>query len=181
MEKQTLLPSPNDNDNVGKQKKGSKPMLYVAVSTAILLLGLVFYGGEYLGSPCALGVGSTDGDDVIPIGDPCFNSDDAVYNVLSNCAIPPGMDHGVCLWEPGLGHNCQSGQPGATCVDTSDCAIPPGLKHAVCRSSDSRGICQSGHSGSWCGQTSDCVVQNDLDPPHAVCRGNWDAQFKCQR
>ena len=139
-------------------------------------------GGSTSGAHGA--TGPTDGD-LIPIGDTCDVKCVAADN---NCAIPLGLDHGVCgcddcnrYLEDSNRYFCQSGQPGATCVDTSDCAIPPGLKHAVCRSSDSRGICQSGHSGSWCGQTSDCVVQNDLDPPHAVCRGNWDAQFKCQR
>ena len=71
MENQPLIAPPNDNDNVGKKKKGYAPMLYVAVSTAILLLGLVFYGGEYWGSPRALGVGTTDDDDVSPFGDSC--------------------------------------------------------------------------------------------------------------
>ena len=42
MESQSLLPSP-------KQKKRSPPLLAM-VSTALLLLGLGFYGGEYWGS-----------------------------------------------------------------------------------------------------------------------------------
>ena len=58
MENQSLIPSPNDN--VGKQKKECAPTFYVAVSTAILLLGLlVFYANS----------------EVIPIGDECVVSD----------------------------------------------------------------------------------------------------------
>ena len=56
MENQPLMASPNDNVNVGKQKKEYARLLYVAVSTAILLLALVLY---------------TNGD-VIPIGDRCL-------------------------------------------------------------------------------------------------------------
>merc|ERR1719162_809765 len=85
----------------------------------------------------------------------------------SDCAIPPGLDHGVC-------HDgtCKSGAPGSYCGVTSDCVKPPGLGHAVCRD----GRCQSGAPGSSCGAASDCVVRNELDPPHAVC-----LHGKCQR
>ena len=72
------------------------------------------------------------------------------------------------------------------------CVIPAGLEHGVCRGGPSNGnvlSCQSGQSGSFCEQTSDCVVQNDLDPPHAVCRGPGNlgvngftsSDAKCQR
>ena len=133
MEKQTLLSTPNDNGNVGKQKKGYPPKLYVAVSTAILLLGLVFYGGEYWGSHRALGVGTTDDDDVIPIGGTC---DWLRTNPDPICATPPGLDHGVCLGAGGRNSvSCQSGQPGSWCGVTDDCVIQTGLTppHAVCR------------------------------------------------
>ena len=87
--------------------------------------------------------GQTNSDD-IPIGDPCTPGDD-------NCAIPPGLDHGVCRGgtckvniyggSPPTyceGYVCQSGQPGSSCGVTTDCVVPPGLDHAVCR----KGKCQ---------------------------------------
>ena len=111
----------------------------------------------------------------IPIGDTCGVKDD-------DCAIPMGLDHGVCgmdrafpdyFYDDFVGYwTCQSGQPGAFCVETSDCVVPPVLEHGVCRDD----ICQSGKSGSSCGQTSNCVPIAGLNPPHAVCRNN-----KCQR
>ena len=65
---------------------------------------------------------------------------------------------------------------GDTCVAAEDhCAIPSGLEHGFCH-----GTCQSGQPGAWCGQTSDCVVQNDLDPPHAVCRDTGSYYGTCQ-
>ena len=80
---------------------------------------------------------------------------------------------------------------GSDCGKTSAnhnpiCAIPPELDHGVCRSGPyDFPLCQSGQPGSYCGQTSDCVVQNDLDPPHAVCCGPNETVFyynaKCQR
>ena len=129
LENQSLMASPNDNDNVGKQKKGYARLLYVAVSTAILLLALVLY---------------TNGD-AIPIGDRCLIDD-------NDCVIPPGLTHGVCI---GTGVNpapmngvgggaiygkCQSGQSGSLCRATDDCVVQTGLMppHAVCR----RGKCQ---------------------------------------
>ena len=122
-------------------------------------------GGSLSGSYGA--TGPTDGPTtyVIPIGDPCMNSDD--------CAIPLGLVYGVCGWDDNNWFNdvCQSGQPGATCVEPSDCVVPTGLKHGVCR----HYYCQSGKSGSSCDQTSDCVPISGLNPPHAVCRNN-----KCQ-
>jgi len=113
----------------------------------------------------------------------------------SNCAIPPGLDHGVCLEgycqpgtsrsfcgvtndcvkPPGLIHpvcrdgRCQMGGTGSSCGATSDCVVPSGLEYPVCR----HGKCQSGASGSSCGATSDCVVPSGLENP--VCR-----QGKCQ-
>ena len=139
-------------------------------------------GGSTSGAHGA--TGPTDGD-LIPIGDTCVADD--------NCAIPAGLDHGVCGWDDsnryledraipvhpvcclssddGVGSwTCQSGQPDALCVETSDCVVPPGLEHGVCRDD----ICQSGKSGSSCGQTSDCVPIAELN--HAVCR-----RGKCQR
>ena len=85
----------------------------------------------------------------------------------SDCAIPPGLDHGVCL----EGY-CQPGTPTprSFCEVTNDCVKPPGLNHPVCRD----GRCQSGASGSKCGATSDCVRPPGLD--HGVCR-----RGKCQR
>ena len=87
--------------------------------------------------------GQTNSDG-IPIGDPCTRGDD-------NCAIPPGLDHGVCRGgtckvniyggSPPTyceGYVCQSGQPGSSCGVTTDCVVPPGLDHAVCR----KGRCQ---------------------------------------
>ena len=114
----------------------------------------------------------------------------------SDCAIPPGLDHGVCLETycqpgtsrsicevtndcvkpPGLNHpvcrdgRCQMGGTGSGCGVTSDCVVPSGLDHPVCRG----GHCQSGASGSKCGATSDCVVPQGLE--HPVCRVG-----KCQR
>ena len=132
MEKQSLMASSNDNDNVGKQKKGYARLLYVAVSTAILLLALVLY---------------TNGDD-IPIGDRCFIVD-------NNCAIPPGLTHGVCI---------------------DNCGVPPIGGVVKPPSSSQCCTCQSGQPGSWCEVTDDCVVQTGLTPPHAVCRHG-----KCQR
>ena len=181
MEHDSLLASPNDDNNGRKQQKGSTTPLLVMVSTAILLLGLVFYGGDYLGSPRAVGVGSTDGDDVIPIGDSC-PADGRVTdtNLNNNCATPPGLDHGVCLgWYSSRENTrdiyCQTGQPGAFCDDTFDCVKPPGLDHPVCRKPDKSDYhtCQSGTSGADCGQTFDCVIPTGLN--HAVCRNN-----KCQ-
>ena len=89
----------------------------------------------------------------------------ATCKTTSDCAIPPGLDHGVC-------HDgtCKSGTPGSYCGVTSDCVVPPGLDHAVCRD----GRCQSGTSGSSCGATSDCVVPTGID--HAICRHG-----ECQR
>ena len=170
MEDQSLIPSPKDNGE--KQKKGCKPGLTVLFTTIVLLV-LVFYGGEYWGSPRALGVGTTDDDYVIiPIGDPCLIADD-------NCAIPPGLEHGYCGFVPITGgqpgpvqYECQNGQPGASCDNPSDCVIPKGLDHAVCRDDK----CQSGQAGARCGQTSDCLPIAGLSPPHAVCRKD-----KCQR
>ena len=80
--------APRNNDDVGKQKNRFAPFL-VMISTALLLLGLVFYGGEYWGSHRARGDGPIGGV-VIPIGDHCdsTNSDD--------CVISLGLDHGVC-------------------------------------------------------------------------------------
>ena len=117
-------------------------------------------GGSISGSYGAIGPSTPDGN---PPGGYCATSDD--------CAIPADLTHGFCAW-CGI---CQSGQPGAICDQTSDCAIPPGLEHGVCVDT-----CQSGQPGSSCDQTSDCVVQNDLDPPHAVCRGTR-VYRKCQR
>ena len=69
--------------------------------------------------------GPTTGDG-IPIGESCIYSDD--------CAIPPGLEHGVCLYPSyGFPGTCRSGQPGVFCGRTSDCVIPKGLKHPVCR------------------------------------------------
>jgi len=85
--------------------------------------------------------------------------------------IPKGLDHSVCRFGGGDAQ-CQSGQPGALCGQTSDCVVQTGLNHPVCREDK----CQSGQPGALCGQTSDCVVQTRLDPPHAVCRNG-----KCQR
>ena len=138
--------------------------------------------------------GTCQSGDIIPVGDECPNQ----YNVDKDryaddhCAIPLGLDHGVCLglrqW--GGASFCQSGQPGAVCIDTfGDCVVPPGLDHPVCRHGAPAdgdydggegiiGKCQSGQPGSFCGQTSDCVIQTDLDPPHAVCRG---LDRRCQR
>ena len=115
---------PNDNDNIkGKQKKGYARLLYVAVSTAILLLALVLY---------------TNSDD-IPIGDRCLITDD-------NCVIPLGLTHGVCrnhdhggdvaAYVTYFGYGtCQSGQAGSLCGVTDDCVVQTGLTppHAVCR------------------------------------------------
>ena len=158
MENQPLTASPNDN--VGKQKKGYKSVR--TVSTAILLLGLVFYGGEYWGSHHARGKPDHS------CNPPCV-------------IIPAGLDHTVCLWQgddmagSDPGGTCQDGQPGALCDKTSDCVKPEGLTHPVCRGDGSVGVkatkkCQSGQPGALCGQTSDCVVQNGLTPPHPVCR-----------
>ena len=152
MEKQSLITSPNDN--VGKQKKG-----YTSVQTlfiTILLLGLVFYGGEYWGGHRALGDAPT---------------------CNPPCDIPPGLDHAVCI-NSVVRHGsvyiptCQSGQPDALCEQTSDCFVQTDLDppHAVCRESQ----CQSGKSGSSCGVDSDCVKPTGLE--HPVCR-----QGKCQR
>ena len=101
--------------------------------------------------------------DCVPIGDTCVASD-------NDCAVPPGLNHGVCRGSGKNNITCQSGEPGSYCGVTSDCVVPPGLNHAVCRD----GQCQSGASGSSCGATSDCVVPSGLE--HAVCR-----QLKCQR
>ena len=75
MEDQSLIPSPKDNGE--KQKKGCKPVLSVLFTT-ILLLVLVFYGGEYWGSHHrASGDFSSNGAtgptdvDLIPFGDTC--------------------------------------------------------------------------------------------------------------
>ena len=137
--------------------------------------------------------GTCQSGDIIPVGDECPNQ----YNVDKDryaddhCAIPLGLDHGVCLGLRPWGFSfCQSGQPGAVCIDTfGDCVVPPGLDHPVCRQGAPAdgdydggegiiGKCQSGQPGSFCGQTSDCVIQTDLDPPHAVCRG---LDRRCQR
>ena len=145
------------NDNVRKQKKGYKSVQTVFIT--ILLLGLVFYGGEYWGSHHARG--KTDHS----CNPPCV-------------IIPAGLDHTVCLWQSDdmigsdTGGTCQDGQPGALCDKTSDCVTPEGLTHSVCRSASSVGYeakqCQSGQPGALCGQTSDCVVPTGLN--HAVCR-----------
>ena len=158
MEDQSLIPSPKDNGE--KQKKGCKPVLSVLFTT-ILLLVLVFYGGEYWGRHRARG-SVTKGT--------CDPSCDS---------IPPGLDHTVCLRKnSGLASvstsvsSCQDGQPGALCAKTSDCVVQTNLDppHAVCREDQ----CQSGKSGALCGQTDDCVIPKGLD--HAVCRRD-----KCQR
>jgi len=79
---------------------------------------------------------------------------------------------------------------GDYCTTPDDCVIPVGLDHGVCLGGNEWLVaCQSGQPGSWCKQTSDCVVQNNLDPPHAVCGGpNQESQggfknklYKCQR
>ena len=94
MENQSLIAARKDDG--GKQKKGLATLL-VTVSTAILLLGLVFYVGEY-------------------------------HHRGSPRVVPPGLEHPVCRYG-----QCRSGQPGASCGQTSDCVIPPGLEHPVCR------------------------------------------------
>ena len=140
MENQSLITSPNDN--VEKQKKGSAPTFYyVAVSTAILLLGLlVFYANS----------------DVIPAASPPPPGSDACVVGADDCVIPAGLTHGVCIDTGGPavpqagvvtprssshhGGTCQSGQPGAWCEVTDDCVVQTGLTppHAVCR----HGKCQ---------------------------------------
>ena len=141
---------------------------YIVAATASRKRKITKKGGSTSGSYGATG---PTNDDTIPIGDTCDVIDD-------NCAIPLGLDHGVCVFNPMDCSNrygywtCQSGQPGAFCVETSDCVVPPVLEHGVCRDD----ICQSGKSGSSCGQTSNCVPIAGLNPPHAVCRNN-----KCQR
>ena len=152
MENQPLTASPNDN--VGKQKKGYKSVR--TVFTLLLLLGLVFYGGEYWGSHHARGKPDHS------CNPPCDH-------------IPAGLDHEVCLCVGYVGSqaegcSCQTGQPGALCDKTSDCVTPEGLTHPVCRSDGANKRCQSGKAGALCGQTSDCVVRTDLTPPHPVCR-----------
>ena len=77
----------------------------------------------------------------VPIGDDCVTSD-------NNCAIPPGLTHGVCR-----DSQCQSGTSGSLCGVTSDCVKPPGLQHPVCRN----GKCQRGVCGDYCGQNNDCL------------------------
>ena len=154
MEDQSLIPSPKDNGE--KQKKGCKPVLSVLFTT-ILLLVLVFYGGEYWGRHRARG-SVTKGT--------CDPSCDS---------IPPGLDHTVCRKKNSIGSSvssCQNGQPGALCAKTSDCVVQTDLDppHAVCRLDR----CQSGKSGASCGDTDDCVIPKGLD--HAVCRRD-----KCQR
>ena len=112
--------------------------------------------------------GEPTNGDLIPIGDKYLR---IYFNNLFDW-IPLGLHHGVCLGKRDWGYNiCQSGQPGALCLESSDCVVPPGLEHGVCR----YGMCQSGKSGSSCDQTSDCVPISGLNPPHAVCRNN-----KCQ-
>ena len=131
MENQPLIapPNGNDNDTVGKQKKGCAPTFYVAVSTTILLLlgGLVFYANS--------GLVFYANSDVIPIGDECVTADE--------CVIPPGLTHGVCLNNPNgfngkpdpLDEECQSGQSGSWCTATDDCVVQTKLDppHPVCR------------------------------------------------
>jgi hypothetical protein len=110
------------------------------------------------------------GGDVIPIGGLCNFA-------LDDCAIPLGMTHPNCVCystDSKTGQDvcyCESGQPGAPCLDASNCVTPPGLKHPVCRSDGHHKDtyqCQSGQPGSLCGVTDDCVVPPGLD--HAVCR-----------
>ena len=186
MEDQSLIPSHN-KDNGEKQKKGCKPVLTVLFTT-ILLLGLVFYGGEYWGSHRARDGGSKGCDppcDTPPgLDHPvCIKFQGATPDLdqyecqsgqpgaacddTSDCVVPKGLDHAVCRDD-----KCQSGQAGASCGDTSDCVVPKGLDHAVCR----KDKCQSGQAGARCGQTSDCLPIAGLNPPHAVCRKD-----KCQQ
>ena len=82
------------------------------------------------------------------------------------------------------------GDPCDPCTNSNDldctvcCAIPPGLDHGYCSdfNTGDDDKFQSGQPGSWCVQASNCVVQNDLDPPHAVCRGTqYGNMGKCQR
>ena len=121
MESQSLLPSP-------KQKKGSPPLLAM-VSTALLLLGLGFYGGEYWGSHHrASGDSRICNHPPCAVGEPCISDKD--------CATPPGLTHGVC-GQDGLDDGlCQSGQAGSICLsDTSACVVRTDLvpPHPVCR------------------------------------------------
>ena len=107
----------------------------------------------------------------------CSNMKQKIDNALIQ--IPPGLDHGVCLgkkdWEYSI---CQSGQPGALCLETSDCVVPPGLEHGVCRDNE----CQTAlvPIGEKCCDRENpaCADANCAVPPgltHGVClgRGSW--------
>ena len=101
----------------------------------------------------------------------------ASCGVTSDCVVPQGLDHAVC----GQGKCLTSPIPiGGNCYAVHNdwhngCVIPPGLTQSVCLLN----TCQSGQPGSPCRHTSDCVVQDNLDPPHAVCRGRQRSH--CQR
>ena len=81
-------------------------------------------GGSPSGSAHGATGPTTDDNDLIPIGGSC-PADGRVKNtnLNNNCAIPPGLAHGVCLGT--YTHDrtyiyCQTGQPGAYCEDTSE-------------------------------------------------------------
>ena len=68
---------------------------------------------------CVCGAtGPTDGD-IISIGESCEKTN---ANPNPICAIPAGLDHGVCRnkeYDDCVIALCQSGQPGAFCGQTS--------------------------------------------------------------
>ena len=64
-----------------------------------------------------------------------FTTKGSVSYVGDNCAIPLGLDHGVCR-----DVKFQLGASRSSCGVTSDCVVPQGLEYAVCR----QGKCQHG-------------------------------------
>ena len=132
MDETTALTTTNAaNDPAGKPTRGSTPWI---VLTTVVLLGLAatFYsaGPSRRGNTMAPSAAPSVAPSAAPLGAPLGAPGDYCTD-SSDCAIPPGLDHGFCSNYDA----CQSGQPGSFCTQTSDCVVQNELDppHAVCR------------------------------------------------
>jgi len=194
MENQSLIPSPNDNG--GKQKNGYKSVQIV--STAILLLGLVFYGGEYWGRYRALGDGPTDGhlrhgemgmtnaaaassSSMSLVGSDTAASDLKTLTIVID--DDDVIDSLLSEWLPKEEDNAGGDviPIDGDCYEApEDCAIPPGLTHPNCICPSPRPelcFCASGQPGQPCVTTYNCVKPPGLK--HPVCHSDYGI-YMCQ-
>ncbi|OEU12920.1 hypothetical protein FRACYDRAFT_244194 [Fragilariopsis cylindrus CCMP1102] len=109
MENQSLIASRKDDG--GKHKKG----------LATLLVTVSWTKYHHRGSP-RVGVPAAIWSTLVQ-----FRMEETTVKPRT-VVVPLGLEHPVCRYG-----QCRSGQPGASCGQTSDCVVPLGLEYPVCR------------------------------------------------